>query len=497
MVATCSIRTLFLAGMIVTIVITWGGSARGASANSLQITEVHAQPESGFPEWIEIHNSAEYEVDIAGWSLEDVLSSPSTIHTFPANTVLMPNQYLVVELTGSKLNNAADGVILKDSTLVVIDQMSYTQSDRLTTWQKAGSEWCQASATPGMASACTISASPISSPPPIQSWVATPTPQSGSPTTASQSGDPQTVLTPHPSPTPPSLPASTAQPVSSSVLSLQVTEISPCPQDSKEWIEFYNPNSFDVLVDAYILTDAQGNKRSLSGDIEAKGYGVLHVSSSILNNAGDTAQISDGNNRVLAKVSYELCAGGNSLSLFDSTWEWGEPSPGKPNHRASAQKETTAIDTDTTSPSVVASVQQNSGSNTSVTQPPLVNPVLPMNAATAPETDKRESSTALSADTLDLPVWISSSSSALLKKTVATNNNSLQYSRLSLESRQLHHRLPATLVIMGGSILVLVSSSLYVSLITDIRLLAQRLTTTGIMGKFHLPLEFSSNLAKR
>ena len=97
------------------------------------ITEVYPYPLTGESEWVELYNQASESANLSGWVIEDQLSAPSTIHTI-TDLILQSFTHVVIEISGSKLNNSADGVTLKDPSGQVIDQMSYESSEAGKSW---------------------------------------------------------------------------------------------------------------------------------------------------------------------------------------------------------------------------------------------------------------------------------------------------------------------------------------------------------------------------
>lgn len=101
------------------------------------INEVFPAPKQG-NEWIELYNPSNQEIDLEGWWLEDQLSSPTIIARIE-NEALPSLDYLVIELSSAKLNNSADGVVLKNPQAEIIDQMSYQKSESDLSWARNNS----------------------------------------------------------------------------------------------------------------------------------------------------------------------------------------------------------------------------------------------------------------------------------------------------------------------------------------------------------------------
>ena len=96
----------------------------------IKINEIHPNPESG-PEWIELYfeeNEENQTSDIENYSLED---SYHQIYLF-SDEVFDENNLLMIEVSG--LNNDEDQVVLKDSNEKIIDQFSYTKTEKGLSW---------------------------------------------------------------------------------------------------------------------------------------------------------------------------------------------------------------------------------------------------------------------------------------------------------------------------------------------------------------------------
>lgn len=141
------------------------------------ITEILANPETG-TEWIELAILGEETVDISNFTLYDTVSSPSLLLTFPEPTLLLPNTAHVFEISGSKLNNTGDALVLKDVTLSTVLEQSFGPSTKGLSWQRslATSEYSELPPTPGvLIAASTPSPNPEPSPSPTPSPQPSPT----------------------------------------------------------------------------------------------------------------------------------------------------------------------------------------------------------------------------------------------------------------------------------------------------------------------------------
>lgn len=102
---------------------------------TILINEIMYDPLTGDPEWIEIINNSQYEIDIKNWKILDDLEDNS--QGIEISTLLLPNEFKVIsdedEITGfvfqdnfPSLNNSGDNLYLIDPANKVIDNVNYT-----------------------------------------------------------------------------------------------------------------------------------------------------------------------------------------------------------------------------------------------------------------------------------------------------------------------------------------------------------------------------------
>lgn len=116
----------------------------GVRQGAVKITEIMSNPAAGTPEWIELLNTSSDTLNLGGWSVSDVLTTPASVK-IPAGTLLAPGARLVLcnadikelypatnaaflVLSLPALNNLSDGVVLKDTRNLTIDSVFYTYS---------------------------------------------------------------------------------------------------------------------------------------------------------------------------------------------------------------------------------------------------------------------------------------------------------------------------------------------------------------------------------
>lgn len=120
----------------------------GFNPSTVLINEIMPNPAGGEPEWIELINTSSLNVDMSGWTINDVLTTPYTVK-IPRGVILQQNSYLVltsdsavsryhknipcrlISINLPLLNNDEDGIVLKDDRNVIIDSMFYDKSYRI------------------------------------------------------------------------------------------------------------------------------------------------------------------------------------------------------------------------------------------------------------------------------------------------------------------------------------------------------------------------------
>lgn len=314
--------------------------ARPVSAQTIPsvpiLTEVYPAPIGSGSEWVELYNPTSQAVDLAGWTLEDQLSTPSLITTL--SQTIQPFATLVISLPSAKLNNSADGVTLKNVAGAVVDAMSYSSSASDQSWSRSSlttpATWTFGVANPGQVLFPSPPASPSITPTPSSSISPTPTPSPTPPPTPSVAASPS----PAPTPTP------------DSGVILTISELSACPETGQsEWVEVYNPTTSNTQLQNFLVRDASGNTELLNGTIPPMGYSVFFWTKSLLNNSGDSLFLISNTGQILDSATYDDCQSDRSLTLVDGVWSPATPSPGKANSSS-----TTAMDTGTLSTQAVA-----------------------------------------------------------------------------------------------------------------------------------------------
>lgn len=89
---------------------------------AVQLSEIMPNPTLG-KEWVELYNPTSSTFDLAGWKLCDSRTTSCTIAQLTGQ--LEPEQWLVVWLSSSYLNNDGDTVYLKDASGTIHDHITY------------------------------------------------------------------------------------------------------------------------------------------------------------------------------------------------------------------------------------------------------------------------------------------------------------------------------------------------------------------------------------
>lgn len=125
-------------------------------SSAIKISEVEINPVGGREgiEWIELYNDGG-EVDISLWEIYDGLIGPKNIFTIPSGIILSEEDYYVVELDKTVLNNDGDFVSLYNKEGEEIDKTQMIKETKAgsDTWQLCD-EWKLAKPTKGLENNC-------------------------------------------------------------------------------------------------------------------------------------------------------------------------------------------------------------------------------------------------------------------------------------------------------------------------------------------------------
>jgi len=114
----------------------------GFPPQSIVVNEIMFTPAGGEPEWVELFNRTDSQINLNGWSITDIFTTPLQV-VIEEDLFIEPFSYLVLTKNNSitnyhrlipsellqidlpVLNNDIDGVILKDDRGAVIDSVKY------------------------------------------------------------------------------------------------------------------------------------------------------------------------------------------------------------------------------------------------------------------------------------------------------------------------------------------------------------------------------------
>jgi len=115
----------------------------GLPSQSIVINEIMYTPVGGEPEWIELYNRTNLAINLNGWGINDVFTTPTTV-TINQDVFIEPNSYLILSRSAAifdfhrfipsevfvlslpSLNNDIDGVVLKDNRGLQMDSVLYS-----------------------------------------------------------------------------------------------------------------------------------------------------------------------------------------------------------------------------------------------------------------------------------------------------------------------------------------------------------------------------------
>lgn len=115
----------------------------GLNPGSILISEVMFDPRTGEPEWVELYNKTEARINLKGWKISDVLTTPTIVTITNDNFYFEPKSLLVLASNSQirnyydtipspiivvsipSLNNDKDGVVIYDDRGMVIDSLFY------------------------------------------------------------------------------------------------------------------------------------------------------------------------------------------------------------------------------------------------------------------------------------------------------------------------------------------------------------------------------------
>ncbi len=275
------------------------------------INEFLLQPNDGEKEWIEIYNDSEVSVDLTGWTLED-----GTGKIFALTSTLEAKNFLVIELTTSKLNNDGDAVIIKNTSGEIIDEVYYGDG-----------EIRSEPAPPKKGNTLARSATGLDTNHDAEDFAETTTVTKGFTNVITPPAVPVVINSQN------STNANTNgvnQNTESSFASIVpagavvINEVYPNPPGSDtedEFIELYNTTSAAIDLNGYKLSDAAGTSFTLTQKISAQGFLTLyrkatHIS---LNNTGtEIVKMGSPSGDIVAQFTYTDSSEGQGVNRIEN-----------------------------------------------------------------------------------------------------------------------------------------------------------------------------------
>ena len=283
---------------------------------SITINEILPAPKIEPYEWIEVVNTGSTPISASEIEIKDAAGNKLK----PNFTILNPGDYGIAT-SSSILNNSGDTVsIILKSTGVEIEKVSYGSTDYDKSWSRCpnltGNFILSSNPTKGQQNTClTPTPTPTSTPTPTPSPTLTPTPSS-SPT-----------FTPTPTPT--------NSQTNISEIKIEISEVYPNPYTGEnEWVEIYNPNTFQVNLNDWQIDDIEGGSSPIyfSTTLQPKSYFVIEIPKSMFNNTGDEVRLLDNTGKEVDKTSYTSSQKGYSWAKDNSgKWCLQTPSKNEPN----------------------------------------------------------------------------------------------------------------------------------------------------------------------
>src|SRR3989338_8658121 len=120
--------------------------------SAIKLSEIMPNPEGDDAdgEWIELYNSGDKEIDLAGGSLSD---ASGKVYTIPKNTIIAAKSHKVFyrKQTGIVLNNDQDAIDLKDNPSKKIDSISNADGSEGKSYALGKNSWLWSNPTPDKA----------------------------------------------------------------------------------------------------------------------------------------------------------------------------------------------------------------------------------------------------------------------------------------------------------------------------------------------------------
>ncbi len=317
-------------------------------------------------EWIELYNNTNLPIELSGWMLKAADDTPK----ISLNGVIPPNSFYLLERTNDDtvpnitadqiytgaLGNNGESLSLHNNSGSVIDSVNSNGG-----WFAGDNELKKTVERKNLLMSgddpnnWATSQNPGGTPKSQNSiWAETQVSPSTTPSLSS-SPTPEMSVTQSPSPSSTPIPSATPEKIiyPSGVV---INEILPAPigpDETEEWIECFNQNSFEVDLSFWQISDALGKITiyTIPENTKIGPDGFLIFSRPetkiTLNNDGDTISLFNPNRQVIDKITYEKAPQGQSYNRNISGRTWSNIlSPGAKNVLSSAQSLLTSTETE-------------------------------------------------------------------------------------------------------------------------------------------------------
>gem|GEM_PF-6229190 len=258
-------------------------------------------------EWVELFNPSNADVDLSDWKLDDQGQAVgSSAYTFPKNSVIKAQGYLVVDLPEGSFtlnNTGGDSVRLIWPDKTIVTEVAYTGNANADQTYAIKPDYNYA-------------------------WTSIATKGSANKFDQLQTG----VLSPAES-------------------NIKISEIFPNPKGADsggEWVELINLGTEPVLIHNWILDDGEKGSaiRGSAWKIQSpivypQGFTVLSIPAGkfSLNNTSDTVRLYNSNKVLIDSISYADAKEDLSYSMIEGKWVWASPTPNAANVLLAAEPE--------------------------------------------------------------------------------------------------------------------------------------------------------------
>lgn len=296
-------------------------SSAQAAAGNIIINEIGGFPTSTH-EWVEIWNPTENPIDLLGWKFWENNTNHSLAPVAGGSAVLVAGQYgaicqdgdrflldhpgfngLVMDSSWTSLSEAGEEIGLKDNANNFIEKFTYSpwstasleREDPFTAdytsanWQERPTGDSVGQVNSNFLPTVPSTSTPATSTPEVPPVTTTSTPATSTPITPTSTPEPNT-------------PSSTPE-----WDKLTINEFVSNPESGPEWVEFYNSSSSTIDLTGVTLCDARAGSCTIAsptGTIVAGGWFTINLSSSYLNNDGDSIFLKNPSGNIIDAITY-------------------------------------------------------------------------------------------------------------------------------------------------------------------------------------------------